>query len=349
MAKPKYERCEVAAIRGWVEEQLPKLPARKAHDNTPAEFWSRVEQAGLLHKALALYDEIVAERRHTRRETKKQFAQRIKHEGRRAEVQRVKAQLLASGLTQRETQGELVKRFQPQDGTKAKAWETPDPWQQGRLFKKKADQQEVFEQIERDEDDDEGVTEAENRLHWAERRRDERQALADARRRALATKQEPERLEQKARRHVAAQKTTVRPKNDGGGMAPAPKADDRVPMATSALGTRLTATQAPAQPVTAPKAIVPQPSPEPVQKPKRLTPLLCPRCRQHGYANCTACMLATDSSLVLEGGTLCLVRQPTEQDRWPWHRCEHCDNCFKAPQFPVQRICPDCAAKGARR
>src|SRR5262245_40143859 len=137
MAKPRHEYCEVAEIRSRVEEQLPKLPARKADDETPTEFWSRVERAGLLHKALALYDEIEAGRRHTRRETKMEFEQRIEREGRRAKVERVRAELLLSGLTQRETQGELVKRFQAKDGAKTRAWETPDPWQQGRLFKKK--------------------------------------------------------------------------------------------------------------------------------------------------------------------------------------------------------------------
>jgi hypothetical protein len=86
----------------------------------------------------------------------------------------------------------LIKRFQPKDGTKAKAWETSDPWERGRLLKKKADQQQVWELIERDKDKDEEetVTEAENRWSWAERRRDERQALADARLRAWAMKQE---------------------------------------------------------------------------------------------------------------------------------------------------------------
>jgi hypothetical protein len=97
---------------------------------------------------------------------------------------------------------ELVKRFQPRDGTKTRAWETPDPWQLGRLFKKKADQQNVLEQIDRDdyEDEDAGLTEAENRLLWAERRRDERQALADARRRAWAMKQEQPGLQQQTAR-----------------------------------------------------------------------------------------------------------------------------------------------------
>jgi hypothetical protein len=202
MAKPRYEYCEVAEIRGCVEEQLPRLPAAKGTDETPAEFWVRAERAGLLHEALALYDKIAAARRHTRRETKKQFDQRIEREGRHAEVKRARAELLASGLTNRETQVELVNRFQPRDGTKTRAWETPDPWQQGRLFKKKKDQQNVLELIERDEDEneDDGMTEPENRLHWAERRRDERQALADARRRAWALKMEAKRRSSPAKR-----------------------------------------------------------------------------------------------------------------------------------------------------
>jgi hypothetical protein len=199
MAKPRYEYCEVAEIRGRVEEQLPKLPARKGTDETPAEFWARAERAGLLQEALALYDKMAAARRQTRREKKKQFDQRIEREGRHAEVERARTELLASGLTNRETQVVLVNRFQPRDGTKTRAWETPDPWRQGRLFKKKADQQKVMEltnDVEYDDGEKE-MTEAENRLNWAERRREERQALADAQRRAWAMKQEQERLQQK--------------------------------------------------------------------------------------------------------------------------------------------------------
>src|SRR5262249_19406011 len=134
MAKPRYEYCEVAEIRGRVVQQLPRLPIRKGTDESPAEFWSRAEQAGLLQGALTLYDQIAAGRRHTRRETKNQFDQRMEREGRHAEAERARAELLASGLTNRETQVELVNRFQPRDGTKTRAWETPDPWQQGRLF-----------------------------------------------------------------------------------------------------------------------------------------------------------------------------------------------------------------------
>jgi hypothetical protein len=69
---------------------LHKLPARKSEDESPAEFWSPVERADLLIEALALYDELAAERserRHTRRETKKQFGEHIKRKGRQAEAE----------------------------------------------------------------------------------------------------------------------------------------------------------------------------------------------------------------------------------------------------------------------
>src|SRR6516162_4248545 len=60
----------------------------------------------------------------------------------------------------------------------------------GRLFRNKADQDERLNIVKRaeDEDYDEEFDEAKNRIFWAELRRDERQALADARRRAQALK-----------------------------------------------------------------------------------------------------------------------------------------------------------------
>ena len=94
---------------------------------------------------------------------------------------------------------------------------------------------------------------------------------------------------------------------------------------------------------------VPAPCPAPIQKPKWLVPRLCPSCRQLGYAHCRNCMLATDSSLALDGDVIFGVRRPTAQDLWPWHRCKRCDNCFKAPQYPVPRFCPDCVAEDARQ
>jgi hypothetical protein len=158
----------------------------------------------------------------------------------------------------------------------------------------------------------------------------------------------PNQVQQKARRRVAAQ-TSARQKNGGHKMRSAPRAAVGAPMPTGIQETRLTAIQTPARPVSAPEVIAPPRPPEPFEKPKRIIPLLCPPCRRLGYANCPRCTLATDSSMAVEGGVPCRVRPPTEQDLWPWHRCEHCDNCFKAPRFPVQRICPDCIANGARR
>jgi len=51
MSKPKYEYCEAAEIRELVEKRLHKLPACKSEDESPAEFWSRVDRAGLLLKS----------------------------------------------------------------------------------------------------------------------------------------------------------------------------------------------------------------------------------------------------------------------------------------------------------
>jgi hypothetical protein len=41
MRNVRYERCEVAEIRGCVEKQLLMLPARKMNEETPGAFWSR--------------------------------------------------------------------------------------------------------------------------------------------------------------------------------------------------------------------------------------------------------------------------------------------------------------------
>jgi protein-tyrosine-phosphatase len=195
MAKPKYEYCEQTVIRSCMAERWPKLAAGKGEDETPAEFWSRVERAGLLREALELYDAIAAERtawKCIKRETKQEFEQRLRREGRLTEAKRLRAELLASGLTQRQAQMALVERLQPLDGTRTRAWQTPDPWEAGRLFKKKADQVQLLahRQDEEDDDEEEALSEDENRLYWAELRRDERQALAGAQRRAWTLKQE---------------------------------------------------------------------------------------------------------------------------------------------------------------
>jgi hypothetical protein len=213
MAKPRYECCEIAEIRSRIEQQLPKLRAGKSKDESPAEFWSRVERTGLLIEALVLYDKITAEHvalKHLRRETKKAFEQRMQREGRQVEAERFRAELLATGLSQRQTQVALVERLQPLDGTRTRAWETPDPWQAGRLFKSKADQDRVLELTQDEENDDEdgSRSDAENRLNWAQRRRDERQALADARRRAWSLKREQKKSSRRSERTYSAKSFT---------------------------------------------------------------------------------------------------------------------------------------------
>src|SRR5262245_777081 len=202
MARARYEYCEIFDIRSCMEQELEKLPVSNNKNETAAQFWARVEQAGLLIEALARYDELAAEfaqGRHTRRESKKDFKQRMEREGRQAEAEGVRAELLASGMTQRQAQAKLVARLQPLAGGSTAAWQTPDPWANGRLFKKKADQHLVLKLV-KDADDtdgeneDEEVTEARGRLFWAELRQEERQALANARQRAEVLKREQERL-----------------------------------------------------------------------------------------------------------------------------------------------------------
>ncbi|HEY1375855.1 MAG TPA: hypothetical protein VGF55_03640 [Gemmataceae bacterium] len=188
MASARYEHCSVAYIRWLVSEDLdlPALP--KGKTETAAEFWARAERAGLLHQALTLYDRFEAEQeewKHVPRETKAQFTQRVEREGRQAEVERERAKLVASGMTQREVHAALVERFQPLDGTETRPWETPNPWQYGRLFLRKADEQMLLAKA--DEDYDELAAEreeAQNRLYWARYRREEGIALAAARRRS---------------------------------------------------------------------------------------------------------------------------------------------------------------------
>jgi hypothetical protein len=191
-----YEHSDVYEVRSAVQQRL-RLPAVKNGGNEPAtDFWARVERAGLLIQALALYDQLAAQRaaqRQVWRETKEQFAQRVQREGRQAQAERLRAELLASGLSQRQAQVELVERLQPLDGSATRAWETPDPWEAGRLFRRKADQNGLLARARRYEDEDEDdedqeVDEGLWRLECARRRRAERLALAAARRRAQALK-----------------------------------------------------------------------------------------------------------------------------------------------------------------
>jgi hypothetical protein len=200
MAKAKYAYCEIADIRVTVAAQLKLSPEKP---ETAAEFWARVERAGQLQKALTLFDQVAAKlaaRRQVRRETRQGFAQRVKQEGRQAEAERLRAELLEAGLTQREVQVELVKRVQPLDGSQTCAWVTPDPWEAGRLFRRKADERRLlslekesqhqddddYDDYDDDDDDQQVYSEELNRLAWARHRRDERCALAAARRRARA-------------------------------------------------------------------------------------------------------------------------------------------------------------------
>jgi hypothetical protein len=194
-----YEYSEIKQIRARVSEQLKLYPRSGTSDQEAAtQFWGRVEREGKLCEALALFDELLAARMeymHLPRETKQQFAARIEREGRHAEVERIRAELREIGLTEREVQKELVEQLQPLDGTVTRPWETPDPWQAGRLFRKKADQDRlvgfatmVSDRYEDEDEDDfaerKHAEEELERLRCARLRQEERRALAAARRRA---------------------------------------------------------------------------------------------------------------------------------------------------------------------
>jgi len=156
--------------------------------------------------------------------------------------------------------------------------------------------------------------------------------------------------QEKTGRRIPAKQSSVRPNNDGGKGRSALNSDAGAPAPAAIQEIRATATRPPTRSEAAPEhntALIRPP--EPIQKPKRLAPLLCPPCRRLGYANCPECMLATDSSLALDGDVIFVVRLPTAQDLWPWHRCKRCDNSFKAPQYPALNLCPDCVAEDARQ
>jgi hypothetical protein len=67
-----------------------------------------------------------------RRESEKEFWSRVEREGRLELAESTWAELLASGLLKRKAREELVERFQPLDGSRTRAWTTPDSWQCGR-------------------------------------------------------------------------------------------------------------------------------------------------------------------------------------------------------------------------
>jgi len=189
-----YERNPIYDLRCAVGKGI-QLPVRTSRHPLGAEkameFWARVEKNGRLVEAVALYDRLEAEAKawaKVPRETKQQFAQRIEREGRQAEAESVRAELLASGLSEREAQVELVARLQPLDGSKTRAWETPDPWQAGRLFRKEADGDKWSALADGVKEEDRKRHEARNRVWAARYRRDERVALAAARKQARALK-----------------------------------------------------------------------------------------------------------------------------------------------------------------
>jgi hypothetical protein len=124
---------------------------------------------------------------------KREFEQRVEREGRRAEAERLRTELLASGLSQREAQQQLVERLQPLDGSAKRAWPTPDPWAAGRLFRTRAAQKALLAYVKQNYENDDDEDEDEEDEQWwrvecARRRREERLALAAARRRALVLK-----------------------------------------------------------------------------------------------------------------------------------------------------------------
>ena len=220
MVSLRYAYCNELYIRRVVAQRL-KLPLHQPE--TPAEWWTAVERGGRLLDALALYDRIDAERaarRRVRRETKKQFAERIDREGRRSEAEQLRADLLSSGLSQREAQIELVARLQPLDGSTTRAWPTPNPWQTSRLFLRRVTENWLYAQAAEEEyyeaDDDEycDPEEAENRIKWAKRRLEERRALSSVRWRARLLREQAAQ-ETKARAQEAAKAAPAAPPANG--------------------------------------------------------------------------------------------------------------------------------------
>jgi hypothetical protein len=190
-----YRQNPVYQIRMALKDRL-ELPRFDylGRQESPAMFWERVEAAGKLDQALALFDQLEAEHRQkarVRRETKKEFAERIEREGRREEVERVLGELLAGGLGERVAQERLVARFQPLDGSHTRPWVTPNPWETGRLFLHKEEEKKLLALVRDDKDMDPEVKRAKERVEAARDRRAERVALATARHRAQELKARP--------------------------------------------------------------------------------------------------------------------------------------------------------------
>jgi hypothetical protein len=188
-----YEFSTEQGNRIRVAKQLEKegLLSFKDKDETATAFWERVEEAGLLQKALDFHDELAkkdAAEARVRRETKKMFAARIQREGRQAKVEEKRKELMESGLPLRDIHQLLVLSFQPLDGSETQAWTTPNPWEAGRLCRKKEEQERLLRQEDPDGYQDSKASNDSWRLECLKWRREERNALVNARRRALELK-----------------------------------------------------------------------------------------------------------------------------------------------------------------
>ena len=213
--KKWYEYSDIKALRGSVEVYLEDegLAPTKDEDETAAAFWARVEKAGLLVRAVELFDEFAEDEAgwiHMPRETKTMFAERIEREGRQAEVERMRNEFSNFGLSLREIQEKLVHHFQPLDGSHTRPWMTPDPWQAGRLFRKKEDQDRLLAEADPDNESDPS---ADWLVECAKWRREERVALANARRRAGELKAAAAAEEAKAKEAAAQAKSPKKAKS----------------------------------------------------------------------------------------------------------------------------------------
>lgn len=97
---------------------------------------------------------------------------------------------MEDGYSLREIHEKLVWKFQPLDKKWTRPWTTPDPWEKGRLFRKKEDQKRLLAEAASEDEDDDYVDDEDVswRVGCAKWRREERVALANARRRARELK-----------------------------------------------------------------------------------------------------------------------------------------------------------------
>jgi hypothetical protein len=178
-----YDDCPACDIRLRVAVRL-YLTALSPLDESPTAFWWRLRSSGRLGEVLRLYDRMMKDRAESAsipRETRTQFLDRVEREGRRDQAERALARLLASGLSAREAQEKLVERFQPLDGSQTRAWATPDPWANGRLFRRKKVQEELLAAASPEGKKEAARRAAADLVERARHRQEERVTLADAR------------------------------------------------------------------------------------------------------------------------------------------------------------------------